>query len=224
MYRMRNQLSLALVTFLLGALVVVQLRSQSGSPGLAALSSQELTVLVANLNTRNDQLRTEVATLERQLDSMVSGQIRGETSTDRIRADLGRVEAWAGLRPVSGPGVTILVSGPVSPVHLENLFNELRNAGAEGIAVSGIRVVPGTAVWGTIGRLLIGGSGIDSPFQVDAIGSSTSLLGSLTRTGGFITQLAATDPEVGLTVTPLDRLELPPALRELVPISGGPRL
>lgn len=224
MYRNINQLSLALVTFLLGALVVVQLRSQAGSPGLAALSSQELTVLVANLNTRNDQLRTEVATLERQLDGLVSGQARGETSVDRIRADLARVQAWAGLHAVTGPGVTVLVSGPVTPAHVETLFNELRNAGAEGVGIAGIRVVPGTIIGGDVGAILVDGTPAVTPFQIDAIGSSTALLGSLTRTGGFMTQLAATDPDVGLTVTPLDRIDLPATERNLVPTNGAPRL
>ena len=168
MYRNFNQVSLALVTFLLGALVVVQLRSQAGSPGLAALSAQELTVLVANLNTRNEQLRTEVATLERQLDALVSGQARGETSVDRIRTDLGRVQAWAGLQPVTGPGITVLVSGPVTPGQIGTLFNELRNAGAEAISISGIRVVPGTIIGGDVGAILVGGVRADGLNRIDA--------------------------------------------------------
>lgn len=224
MYRTFNQVSIALVTFLLGALVVVQLRSQAGTPGLAALSAQELTVLVANLNTRNEQLRTEVATLERQLDGLVSGQARGETSVDRIRADLARVEAWAGLQPVTGPGITILVSGPVAAIQIETLLNELRNAGADAVAISGIRVVPGTMIAEAGGSIVVDGTRAVAPFQIDVIGSSTGLLGALTRTGGFITQLAATDPEVGLTVTPLERVDLPATERELVPVNGGPRL
>ncbi|MEK6720245.1 MAG: DUF881 domain-containing protein [Chloroflexota bacterium] len=224
MHRPFNQVSLAAVTLLLGALVVVQLRSQAGSAGLAALSAQELTVLVANLNTRNDQLRTEVATLQRQLDDLVSGQSRGETSVDRIRADLSRVSAWAGLVPVTGPGVTILLSGPVAGANVESLVNELRNAGAEGIAIAGIRVVPGTIVGGAPGGLTVDGTQIASPFSVDAIGSSTTLLGSLTRAGGIIAQLAVTNPELSLTVTPVDRVDLAATQRDLVPLNGGPRL
>ncbi len=219
-----NQLSLAAVTFLLGALVVVQLRSQAGSPGLAGLSAQELTVLVANLNTRNDQLRTEVATLQRQLDDLELGRARGETSVDRIRADLARVQAWAGLRPVTGTGVSVHVTGPIGPAEVESLLNELRNAGAEAIGVGGIRVVPGTLITGDPGAIEVEGTRVSAPFSVDAIGSSTTLLGSLTRVGGLIAQFAATAPEVGLTVTPVDRIDLPATVRDLVPVNGGPRL
>src|SRR5262249_7361881 len=69
MHRRRSQLTIAAVAFVLGLLVVVQLRSQAGAPGLAQLSAQDLTVLVANLNDRNDQLRREGASLERELNT-----------------------------------------------------------------------------------------------------------------------------------------------------------
>ena len=68
MHRLSSQLTIAAVALVLGLLVVVQLRSQAGDAGLAQLSSQDLTVLVANLNARNDQLRTrERRSLEREL-------------------------------------------------------------------------------------------------------------------------------------------------------------
>ena len=38
-----------------------------------------------------------------------------------------------GLDPVGGPGVTISVSGPIDGSGVEELINELRNAGAEAI-------------------------------------------------------------------------------------------
>ena len=51
-----------------------------------------------------------------------------------------------------------------------------------------------------------------------------TLTGSLTRSGGIVAQVAATSPEVTLTVTPVDRLELPATERNLVPEHGSPRL
>ena len=62
------------------------------------------------------------------------------------------------------------------------------------------------------------------PTWVFPLLSSTTLLGSLTRAGGFIAQLAATKPELSLTVTPVDRVDLAATERDLVPINGGPRL
>jgi len=91
MHRRRDQLTISAVAFALGLLAIVQLRTQQVSPGLSALSAQELTVLVANLNTRNDELRTEVATLSGQLSQFQATQSRGQSSVDQIRADLARV-------------------------------------------------------------------------------------------------------------------------------------
>ena len=105
MHHRRNQVTVAVVAFVLGILVVVQLRAQAGNSGIAALSAQDLTVLVANLNERNDQLRTEVASLERELGTLTSNQSRGDASIDEIRTDLARVRAYSGLDAVTGPGV-----------------------------------------------------------------------------------------------------------------------
>ena len=76
-------------------------------PGLAQLSSQDLTVLVANLNARNDQLRTEASTSDSELATLAAEPGRGDVSVDEITADLRRVRAYAGLDASAGPGVTI---------------------------------------------------------------------------------------------------------------------
>ena len=67
MRRLSAQIALTAVAIALGLLVVLQIRSQAGASDLANRSAQDLTVLVANLNTRNDQLRTEIAALEGEL-------------------------------------------------------------------------------------------------------------------------------------------------------------
>jgi len=224
MYGGRNQLTVAAVTFILGLLVIVQLRAQAGGSGLATLSAQDLTVLVANLNTRNERLRGEVATLEREVTNLLVNRDRGATSLDQSRADLARIRAYAGLDPVGGPGVTIGVDGLLDGPGVEEVINELRNAGAEAIGVAGIRLVPGSVVTGLAGRLTLEGVALEDPFEISAIGPPETLVGSLTRVGGLIAQLAATYPDAVLTVTPLERIELPATERDLVPTYGGPLL
>jgi uncharacterized protein YlxW (UPF0749 family) len=211
MRRRRSQLTIAAVAFVLGVLVVVQLRSQAGDTGLGQLSAQDLTVLVANLNDRNDALRTEAASLDRELATLVQNRSRGDVSVDEISADLDRVRAYAGLDPVAGPGVG-------------ELINELRNAGAEAIAIGTVRVVTGVVVTGAPGAAAIDGVRLEDGFEIAAIGAPDKLTGSLTRSGGVIAQLAATQPDVVVTVTPVDRLELVATTRTLVPAHGHPRL
>lgn len=220
----RNQLSIAVVAAILGLLVVVQLRTQSAGTGLDVLSAQELTVLVANLNTRNDQLRAEIATTERELAELQGARARGESSVDQLRRDLARVRAWIGLDPVTGSGMRVTIVGPIAGSGIQDLLNELRNAGAEALAVEDVRVVAGTVVAGSPGALSVENTALDDPFEISAIGNPATLTGSLTRAGGIVAQLAATYPEAQLTVLPIEAMSLPATTRNLVPTHGVPRL
>jgi uncharacterized protein YlxW (UPF0749 family) len=224
MRRRQSQLAVAVVAFALGLLVVVQLRAQAGNAGLGQLSSQDLTVLVANLNARNDQLRREVSSLDDELRALNQNRARGDQSLDELQADLRRVRAYAGLDAVGGSGVTISISGPIDGSGVEELINELHNAGAEAIATGAVRIVTGVVVTGVPGSASIDGSPLGRIFELSAIGAPDKLTGSLTRSGGVIAQLAATEPDVSVTVTPVDRVELPATTRVLVPAHAHPRL
>ncbi len=224
MHQPRNQLTIAAVAFVLGLLVIVQLRTQASGAAFAGLSSQELTVLVANLNDRNDGLRGEIGTLERELATLAANTQRGEASVDELRADLRRVRLYAGIDPATGPGIVITIRGPVDGSGVEDLVNELRNAGAEAIAVESIRLVPGVVTMGAAGAVTVDGVSLGDSFELSAIGAPDKLTGSLTRSGGIIAQLAATLPDVVVEVTPLDRVDVPATDRELVPGHGRPRL
>ena len=221
----RNQITVAAVAFVLGLLVIVQLRTQASEAAFAGLSSQELTVLVANLNDGNDRLRRDIATLERDLAILTQNADRGDASLDELRAELQRVRLYAGLDAAAGSGVVITVRGPIDGASVEDLVNELRNAGAEAVAVEDTRLVPGVTIGGDPGSLTIGpGEVLPDPFELVAIGPPDKLTGSLTRSGGIIAQLAATHGDVVVEVTPVDRVEVPASDRDLVPANGGPRL
>jgi len=222
---LRSQLTVAVVAFLLGLLVVVQLRSQTGGSALESVSTQNLTTLVANVNSQNDRLRSEIATLTAQLDELQANRATGATSVDQIASDLARIRAWTGLDPVSGRGVTITVGGKIDAAAVEDLINELRNAGAEAIAIEDYRVVAGTTVSGQPGSLDVDGFLLGDPFRIHVIGTPETLVGSLTRAGGIIAQLSATDPAATLEVAPMDKpVLLPASRRNLVPDHGHPRL
>ncbi len=224
MHHRRNQLTIGAVAFVLGLLVVVQLRTQASGAAFAGLSSQDLTVLVANLNARNDQLRREVADLDRDLAVLTGNTQRGEASLDELRADLRRVRLYAGADPATGPGVLIVARGPIDGSAVEDLINELRNAGAEAIGIDGTRIVPGVVVGGGPGSVTVDDTPVGDPFEIVAIGAPDKLTGSLTRSGGIIAQLAATQPDAVVEVTPADAISIPATQRNLVPTAGHPRL
>jgi uncharacterized protein YlxW (UPF0749 family) len=218
-----SQVALTAIALLLGLLVVVQLRAQQAGTGLETQSSQDLTLLIANLTTRNDLLRGEVADIQRRLDTISAANARGETSVGQLRSDLERARIWSGEDPAAGPGVRIVLYGGVPAEALSDLVNELRNGGAEAISIGGVRVVGPTVVAGTVGSLSLESTELGPRVEVLAIGNPAALTGGLTRAGGLAAQLQARYAEVEVEVTPLDEVSVPAADRSLGPVLGLPR-
>ncbi len=221
----RSQVTVAVVAAILGLLIVVQLRGQAGGSELQSKSAQELTEIVANENTANDQLRAEVSTLQNQLAELQANRASGATSFDQLESELGRIRAWSGLDPIAGRGVAITVEGEIDAASVDELINQLRNAGAEAIAIDDMRVIDRTTVSGVPGSLDVDGFLLADPFTIRAIGKPETLVGSLTRVGGIIAQLSATNPGATVDVQPSDQsMTLPATKRNLVPDHGHPRL
>jgi uncharacterized protein YlxW (UPF0749 family) len=222
---LRSQVTLAVVAAILGLLIVVQLRGQAGGSGLETKSAPELTALVTNQNTENDRLRAEVSNLENQLAELRADRSTGATSVGQLESDLGRLRAWTGLDPIAGRGLEITINGEIDAGAVDDLLNELRNAGAEAIAIEDTRVIARTSVSGVPGSLDIDGVLLRDPFTIRAIGRPETLVGSLTRVGGMIAQLAATNPAAIVEVQPIDTIvTLPASTRDLVPDHGRVRL
>ncbi len=216
---------MAVVTFVLGLLVVIQLRSQAGGQPFESLSSQDLTTVIANLNGRNTQLRSEVGQLEGQLRDLRQATTRGETSVTELGDELRRIRRWAGLEPVQGRGVRVLVGGTVTADAINDILNELRNGGAEALAIEAQRIVPGSVVSGDPGRLSLGSDLLPHPFTITAIGNPSNLSAILIRPGGLISRIQAALPEASVSVVPVaNSLELPATTRDLQPRQAGPAL
>jgi uncharacterized protein YlxW (UPF0749 family) len=222
--RLRSRLSVAGVAARLGVQGHGPLRGPAGVPGLSALSATELTQLIANLTTGNDQLRVPVAELQRQEAHLVETKQRGETTVGELGTDLDRILAWSGSTAVVGQGIVITIDGGIGGDGVEDLLNELRNAGAEAIAVAGVRVVGGVVVAGTPGGLSVENEAIGDAFEIRAIGSPQILTGTLTRTGGVIAQVGTTYPDARLSVTPIESMTLPASDRTSAPVYAQPRL
>jgi uncharacterized protein YlxW (UPF0749 family) len=222
--RPSSRLAVAVVAGILGVLAIGQLRGQAGVPGLSALSSTELTQLIANLSAGNDRFRDELGDLGRQEQKLTEAHDRGQTTVGDLTSDLDRIRAWSGMTAVTGQGISILVTGPIGGDGVEDLLNELRNAGAEAISVAGVRVVTGTVVAGAPGALSVENDAIGDTFEIRAIGSPQILTGTLTRTGGVIAQVGTAYPDAKLSVTPLDSMTLPATDRDLTLTDATPRL
>jgi uncharacterized protein YlxW (UPF0749 family) len=224
MRSMRSQLTIALVAVILGFLVVVQLRAQSGGSSLDSKSIADLTAIITQLNAGNDQLRDQKTTEQETLAKAQADQQRGQSASSDAQSDLNSLGGWAGIDPIFGPGITLTMSGAVPGDSVEDAINELWSAGADGIAVNGVRIVPGVVVWGDPGSLQVDGKPVGSKVVITAIGDPDTLTGALRRPGGFLSQLGASYPNADPVVTPEDYLTLPATGRDLIPRNAQPRL
>ncbi|HXX60438.1 MAG TPA: DUF881 domain-containing protein [Candidatus Sulfotelmatobacter sp.] len=211
------------VLFLMGVLLVVQFRAQTANGGLNGLTTQDLTTLIANLNDRNAELRGEVADLQAQLRTLEATQLAGASNVGQLQSELQQLRLWAGLDPVYGDGVDVVISGPITAAASNEILNELRIAGAEAMAVDGVRVVPGTVVGGDPGGLSVENVALPTPFHLQAIGDPANLQAVLQRAGGVVSRIAVAQPDVTIEVG-ATTMTLPGTDRDLDAPDAKPQL
>lgn len=189
MKRSVAQISLFGVALVIGVLLVGQLRSQARPTEISSLPAQELSQLVDTLSDRNRGDALALADLRETLREYRVAGSQGQSALDVSREDLRRITAFGGLAAVEGQGIVLDVQGDLDAIALNDLLNELRNAGAEALAVDDIRITHrSVAVQGPT-SLLIDGLEIGDSFQLKAIGSPDGLLSTIERPGGIIAQL-----------------------------------
>ena len=183
------QLSLTAVALLIGLLLVAQLRSQARPTEISSLSAQDLSTLIETLSDRNRELRASLADAREQLRAYNLAESQGQSALDVSTEDLRRIVAFAGEGAVEGQGIVVSVEGDLDSIAVNDLLNELRNAGAEAIAVNQVRVTARSVCIQGADSLTIDGNAIARAFTIRAVGDPDGLLAALQRPGGIISQL-----------------------------------
>lgn len=205
MTRQASVFPLILVYFVLGLLIVTQLRSTSRAASSVRSTSEPAQVLTTLLDS-NVGLRNEIAELETQLERL--NQANREENSAALQAELSRLLVVTGNASVSGPGVTVDVSGQINPLDMQDLINELRNAGVEAIALDGYRIVVRSVVAREGTDLALDGNRLLPPYRLQAIGQPDTIEKALLRRGGLVSLLEYAYPGLKITVTKVDSLTL----------------
>lgn len=215
------QLSMAFIAVVIGLALVAQFRSQTRPTELTSLPVAELSTRIQTLSNGNGQLR---AALQEQTDLLAEYQAAGAVGTSALdvsREELRRIRAYSGLAAVEGQGIIVRVSGDLDAIAVNDLINELRNAGAEALAVDGTRITSATIVVQGASALEVDGAPIDRTFTLTAIGDPDGLVAALQRPGGIVTQLEQF-VRATITVSPTASLRLPATGRDLTPEAATP--
>jgi len=215
------QVSLFAVALIIGLLLVGQLRSQARPIELSSLSAQELSALIDQVSSRNTELSDGLDELNTQIRDYERASVEGQSDIEISEEALLGIDAFGGLLGVEGQGIRIMAEGSFDPIAVNDLIHELRNAGAEAIAVDGIRITAqSVAVLGT-SAIEIDGVPIGPTFEISAIGSPDGLKAAIERPGGILS-LYEQSIDARFAVSQVATLELPPTARDLVPAAARP--
>jgi uncharacterized protein YlxW (UPF0749 family) len=213
--------SLALIAFVIGLALVAQFRSQARPTELTSLPVAELSTRIQTLSDANGQLRTALAEQRSLLAEYQAAGAQGSSALDVSREELRRIRAYSGLAPVEGQGIILRVSGALDAIALNDLVNELRNAGAEALAIDETRLTARSVVVEGPRTLEIDGAPIGRTFTLGAIGDPDGLVAALQRPGGIVAQLEQF-VSATITITLTDTLRLPATATDLVPEAATP--
>jgi uncharacterized protein YlxW (UPF0749 family) len=221
----------AILLFLLGFTMVVQMRSVATDPTLAAARQEDLVRILADLDAHEERLRNDIAELEDTFRRLTTaGQAQQEALAEAARRadELGIL---AGTLPVEGPGLVVEIrsgSQGLSSAVLLDAVQELRGAGAEAIQISGrngtaVRVVARTFFLDHEQGIVVGGELVRSPYTITVIGEPQTLRPALTIPGGVVESVHS----LGGTVTMQDEpdgvlvsaVRAPAALQYASPVS-----
>jgi len=207
-----RRIPLAALALLLGVGILAQFRAHGRTPlaslgGRTASDREAQALLLSELVEANGSLRAEIESLESQL-AVYEADGRGVGLQDLV-AELNRVKVLNGLIEVSGPGLELLIDGPLSALDLQDLVNELRNAGAEAIALNGHRLVAASVLAVEAkGQLVVDGRPVARPYVFQAIGDPHTLESALQRPGGLLLLQQRSYPNLVVTTTQRSRLVL----------------
>ena len=201
------------IALFLGFAAVTQVRSQDVfSRGLNLETPSSLTTLIANLSETNNALRNEIFDLRRDVDDAQNSIANGQGTLTEAQRQLKQLRVFSAQSAVSGPGIAVRIEGPFDERAMSDLVNELRNAGAEAIAVNDVRVSPHSYFTGAPDRAIaVDGRPVRAPWTVRAIGAEDVIYVAMTRTGGIIGQFQLIYRGTRFSVTKENALDLPAA-------------
>src|SRR5690606_20919065 len=186
-------ISLTLVFVVLGFLLSTQFQTQQKIlTALDAQKKEDLITVWKNLDDKNRALQQEMEDLDAAYRQLLAQSQEETSAVKTISDDINRLKLVSGVTPVTGPGITVTITGdaPLMFLDLIDLVNELWATGAEAISVNDHRITSRTSIAEASDAfsfyITVDGQRLLFPVIVKAIGDPHTLEKGLTFTGGLI--------------------------------------
>jgi uncharacterized protein YlxW (UPF0749 family) len=189
----RAQLIVALLLFVLGLGLAIQVRSTSDDNGaLRGARQEDLVRILTELDNRSQRLEDEKRGLESQRSELESSSDQAAEALRQTRQKARELGVLAGTVAAEGPGITLTIGDPHGSVEADTLLDtlqELRAAGAEAIQINDVRVVADTYFTQGTDGVLIDGHKVAQPYAFKVIGNPQDLEPALNIPGGVVQTL-----------------------------------
>ena len=216
----RGQFAVAALCGLLAFALVTQVHATASGGGLQSARVDDLLGILSDLDNRGDRLRAEIDDLQSREQRLRSGSGQTAAAVREARDRLRVLGVLTGTMAARGPGVVLVIDDPRGRVRADvvvDAIEELRDAGAEAMQLSGVRVVATTSVVDAGGGgFVVDGHHISPPYRLAAIGDRRTLAGALGIPGGVLDTVdgqsgahASVVPSPVVTVSALRPLQQP---------------
>ena len=224
---------ISILSLILGGLLALSLKTQDQIRTQKLPNMRPSTIVGAfeDLHDENDKLRRQVAETRAQLEKYRVAE-NGSEKIKLIADELRRVNAYAGLTALTGPGVIVTLRDSknrnkkpamlsdqdwlslsekywIHDADIRDVINELRNAGAEAVAVNDQRVSDSTSIR-CVGSVVqvnaVPTAG--SPVRITAIGKPELLATAITMREGLADQYALGRDAAMIEVEKSEKLKL----------------
>jgi uncharacterized protein YlxW (UPF0749 family) len=188
----RAQLIVAVLLFVLGLGLAIQVRSNSDESALRGARQEDLVRILDELDNRTQRLEDEKQRLEDQRTELENSSDQAEEARKQTQQKEQQLGILAGTVAAQGPGITLTIQDPSGTVESDMLLDtiqELRAAGAEAVQVNGTRVVANTFFSGAAGDIEVDGRRITAPYTFKVIGKPQDLEPALNIPGGVVQTL-----------------------------------
>ncbi|NLI12900.1 DUF881 domain-containing protein [Pelotomaculum propionicicum] len=208
--------SIAAVSLVFGLLIAFQFRTTSSIAGGVPVDRfQELTIEKKQVELDNAHLEQEAADLAAKIEEAKKGRSQ---ASEVLESELSKIRMYAGLTPLSGPGVEVIMENPpdknggasfysIRDEDILKVINDLRGAGAEAMSINGQRILATSEIRLAGNHINVNLVRLSPPYHILAIGNPGTLKSSLEIKGGFVEYLSANG--ITVAVQQREKIEVP---------------
>lgn len=175
---------LVVVGFLVTSTIQLGVKNHARQSDVVQATKTSLLDQIQRADTRRGRLIDEVSTLSAGIDRLQRRNLRLTSRGVSLAKNIDRALTYSGDRAVSGPGVVIRLDAksaknPVLDVDLQAITNGLWGAGAEAIAISGVRLNALSAIRHAGDAVLVDYRPATSPYEISVVGDALRMRAEL---------------------------------------------